>query len=296
MAGLGHIAHSRLEVILPPQMPVTAMMVGKPVTEVVELMPRLFNLCRSAQGVAIKMALGVSISADDQAALATEIWSEHLLRLGITLPIKLGMAPVVVGGLGSADPAGQLFGAAAFPADMPAFEAFLTTDTGIAPVLRKVREIFGPGVACCEKLPFVSDLRIMRTLALENSLAARHADHPVMRQIEADFGRGPLWRLVARALDFDAARAGRLFQARMIDDHTALVPAARGVYAIRARHEGGRVTQLTRVTPTDNLLAEGGVLAQSIARLPADKAGYAGLLIDILDPCVPVELKERADA
>jgi hypothetical protein len=76
----------------------------------------------------------------------------------------------------------------------------------------------------------------------------------------------------------------------------ALVPAARGLYAVAARVEGGRVAAFARVTPTDHLLAPGGVLDRSLAALPADRGALAPLLLDILDPCSPVQVMEAEDA
>lgn len=291
-----HVSQCRLQVVTPPSMPIAEMMIGKPVDEVVELMPRLFNLCRSAQSLAIRMALGVETRPEDTERLAEEIWSEHLLRLAVTLPMKLGMKPMAVSGANKDTLAQTLFGADHFPNDLAGFIEFTKSDIGIAPVLRSVISIFEPKDACPEKLPFASDLRMMNTLQLENSVGARHADHPVMRHVEATCGRGPFWRIVARALDFDAALAGRLFEPRMLDECTAMVPAARGLYAVRARREFGRVVFLQRVTPTDHLLAQNGVFEQSIAGLKPEKQGYASLLVDILDPCVPVSLKECGDA
>ena len=56
------------------------------------------------------------------------------------------------------------------------------------------------------------------------------------------------------------------------------------------------MTAFSRITPTDHLLAPGGVLAQCLATLPADRAGLAPLMLEILDPCSPVRLEEVAHA
>ena len=77
---------------------------------------------------------------------------------------------------------------------------------------------------------------------------------------------------------------------------TAVVPAARGFYAVRAQAQNGRVTELRRLTPTDHLLAPGGILAQSLATLPPEHRDLADLVVDIIDPCVPVRIKEVANA
>jgi hypothetical protein len=76
----------------------------------------------------------------------------------------------------------------------------------------------------------------------------------------------------------------------------AIAPAARGTYGIRLTVERGRVTAFSRVTPTDQLLAPDGILDRALATLPPYKAGLGPLLLDILDPCSPVRLKEMANA
>jgi hypothetical protein len=38
------------------------------------------------------------------------------------------------------------------------------------------------------------------------------------------------------------------------------------------------------------MLAKGGIMEQSLARLPEDKQRMAPLLVDILDPCVQVTI------
>ena len=74
------------------------------------------------------------------------------------------------------------------------------------------------------------------------------------------------------------------------------MPAARGQYAVRIGTQGGVVATFDRITPTDHLLAEGGALDRALGCLPAVKAGLGPLLLDILDPCSPVRLKEVGHA
>ena len=63
-----------------------------------------------------------------------------------------------------------------------------------------------------------------------------------------------------------------------------------------AASQAGHVTQFERVTPTDHMLAPDGILDRTLATLPAMKEGLATLILEILDPCTPVRLKEAGDA
>ena len=75
-----------------------------------------------------------------------------------------------------------------------------------------------------------------------------------------------------------------------------MVPAARGLYGIRAAVENGRVKTFERITPTDHLTAPGGALSQALGSLPpARAAALAPILLAVMDPCFPIEL-EAADA
>ncbi|MCE8440702.1 HupK protein, partial [Rhodovulum sulfidophilum] len=58
----------------------------------------------------------------------------------------------------------------------------------------------------------------------------------------------------------------------------------------------GRVSSFRRWTPTDHLLARGGVLERALASLPRARVELAPLVVDILDPCLPVHFEEAADA
>ncbi len=274
--------------------PVGRLLLGKPVEEVAETLPRLFNLCRNAHSVAIRMALGLPVASGDD--LSTEIRDEHLLRLAIILPSRLKLKPVPFtrGDPGSLTCA--LFGAGTFSRSPAAFEAFLKSGYGIAPVLHEIQARFLPGEACTKPLPAVDDASILSVTALENSIAARHRNHPVLQHIEAGHGRGPLWRITARAVDLQAVMQGDLPEPRLVEPGFAVVPVARGMSAIRARAEKGRLVDLVKVVPTDHLLAPGGILHQSIATLPATKHGQSQLLIDVLDACVPIRLEKTSHA
>jgi hypothetical protein len=190
----------------------------------------------------------------------------------------------------------ELFGLRGLPATLSGLEDFMRQSAGqiggFATLLRQVDALFAPGEAVCQPLPFAEAAEMFDGVALENSVAGRQADHPLMRAVEAEKGRGPFWRVLGRLIELEALTNRTRMPLSAAPDGLAVVQAARGAYAIRASVENGRVTAFKRVTPTDHLLAQGGVMDQSLARLSQNKAGLGALLLDILDPCVPVRLKE----
>ena len=280
-----------------PGLPVARLVVGRGVDEVASLLPRLFNLCRAAQGAAVEAALGRPVKSD---GIAEEILRDHLLKFHVTWPGFFGLPPCPLPGdwaEGGADLRRAVFGpsgqAPATPAD---FFAFLSGEEGYAPILRKIDGCFAMGEAVAEGLAPVRAATIWQVGRADNSVAARRADHPAMAGIAARRRQGPLWRAAARLYDIAAVLSGDVPPVLTPAAGEAIVPAARGTYAVRIRSRGGIVTGFERVTPTDHLLAEGGALDRTLASLPADKAGLGPLLLDILDPCSPVRLKEVAHA
>ncbi len=265
-----------------PQIAVQKLVLGKPVEEAAALLPRVFNLCRTAQSACARLAFGLPLPDTIQADLARDIAREHCLHLAILLPSALNTTPL--------DPA-QTMQPVRFPDTVDGFEALLKGHTLFAPLLRHLTQTFGPGEASACALPLPSAQNVFSGRPLENSVAARHEMHPVMQHIAARAGRGPLWRVVGRILDLKACQAG-VIPAPSIENGVAVVPAARGLYAIRATILDGCVSTFERRTPTDHLQASGGVLQQSMATLaPADRASATALL-SILDPCYPLTLKE----
>ncbi len=276
-----------------PGLPIARLVVGRGVGEVAALLPRLFNLCRSAQSAAVETALGRPV---DGAGIGQEILRDHLLKFHVIWPAFFGRPPRPLpddwedGGptlrQRLCGPSGQA------PAAAADFLSFLDGDLGYAPLRKKIDGCFAPGEAVAEGLPHISTETIWTVGAAENSVASRVAHLPAMQGIAETHGRGPLWRAAARLFDIDMAIAGRLPEVVSPTSGEAVVPAARGAYALRIRSRGGVVTEFDRVTPTDHLLAEGGVLDRSLASLPSHKTGLGPLLLDILDPCSPVRLKE----
>ncbi|WP_238365341.1 hydrogenase expression/formation protein HupK [Mesobacterium pallidum] len=287
---------ARLVAQAAPGVPVAAFVRGRTPDEVLDLLPRLFNLCRAAQGAAVAAALGRPV---DTSGIASDILRDHLLKFLVTWPGSIGCSPQPFpSGWAAGGPAllQALFGdSSVAPATRIEFERFLGGGSPLAAPLRAIRSAFAPGEAVALALPEVTPANIFADRRIENSVAARHAGHPVMQAIEAEHGRGPLWRSAARLYDIEAAAQGRL-PAVQSGEGWAMVPAARGGYAVRLTLSGGRVESLDRVTPTDALLAPDGLLDQSLATLPPAKAGLGALLLDILDPCSPVRLKEARDA
>ncbi|SPF79384.1 hydrogenase expression/formation protein HupK [Pseudoprimorskyibacter insulae] len=286
-------ADIRLQAVAGATPPVARLVLGRPVEEVAAIIPRIFNLCPMAQTLAIKAAAGWAITPTDKQALRAEICREHALRLAVILPSRLG-APRLVLPQDAAEQRWALFGQDRFPVD--GFDGFLESGVGIAPLLLALRSRFAPFEASIPALPLPDDETAFQPLALENTVAARHLDHPLMRAIEAEYGRGPLWRVVAKALDYDAFSHGSEPEIATPEKGRAIVPAARGRYALAMQVQGGVVTAFQRVTPTDHLMADQGVMAQALASLPRVKHDEAPLLVDILDPCSPVTIKEADHA
>ncbi len=95
--------------------------------------------------------------------------------------------------------------------------------------------------------------------------------------------------------DLEAAVTGHL-PAPRLRGGVAVVPAARGAYALRLTTAGGMVTGFARRTPTDHMLARGGALMQALATLPPGLRGRAGQIVALHDPCVPVTVREASHA
>lgn len=278
-----------LRVIRPTELPLAALVLGRPVAEVAALLPRLFNLCRMAQGLAARMALG--LEAGDPAALRDEVLRDHLIRLTVTLPPLLGLPAQAPQG----DPLLVLFGASrGVPVDLGGLRAWLAAGQGVAPLVAAIAARFAPGEAAVD-LPPVSDATALRVVAVENSAAARQARHPLLAAIAARHGKGPLWRVLGMLADAEAAVAGRL-PAPTLSHGVARVPAARGSYALRITQAGGMVTGIDRVTPTDHLLAPGGALDLALSALPRAKHDLAPLVAALHDPCMAVTVREARHA
>ncbi len=276
-------------------LPVARMVLGKPVEEVADLLPRLFNLCRVAQGVAVRAALGLKLEPGWQEALRQEILREQVAKLCLKWPALMSRPAVTLprDWITGSDAARRvLFGDhAKMPRHIEDLRDFLAQDTGIAPTLRAIIDLFGPGEGCRATLPHTAPDSVFSVGIQENSVATRRANHPVLHHVAATHGRGPFWSALAVAYELDALLLGEQPQLCRFTDG-AVVEAARGLYGITATVKQGRVTSFTRITPTDHLTSDGGALDQSLASLPAERAqALAPLLLSILDPCYPVSVE-----
>lgn len=266
----------------PAELPIDALVLGKPVEQAANLLPRLFNLCAGAQSMGARLAFGLPVVTDDR--LRAEILRDHLLKLCVIWPSLLSMKPVPLPKDLTAP------GPLIVPGPKVDFFGWLKAEKGVAAVLSAIARAFAPGDAMAD-LPLIQAETAFDTLAQDNSVAARNVFHPAMQTITTQYGRGPFWR--ASALIFDILA---LLQSPPLPivcaDGTVIVSAARGAYALRARSISGLVTGFSRRTPTDYLCAAGGVLQLSLASLPRAKSHLLPLLIDILSPCVAVQLPQ----
>lgn len=278
-----------------PDLPVAQMMRGRPVEEALALLPRLFSLCGVAQAQAFRLSLGLEAGPDD--GQRREILRDHVARLCLSWPALLGLPPLALPAgwqAGGAVLAGVLAGDG-LPDDLAGLKAWMAEGRGVAPVLAGIAAAFGsvgPEVA----LPPVTPEGMFAAGPVENSVAARQAGHPLVAAVEAEAGRGPLWHAVARLVDALAVAGGSVPGPVVLADGTAVVAAARGAYALKARAEGGRIVDFARRTPTDHLTAAGGSLERLMAAFAPLDAARARLLAGVLDPCVPVTVEEAADA
>ncbi|WP_417628627.1 hydrogenase expression/formation protein HupK [Pararhodobacter aggregans] len=274
-------------------MPVAAMVLGARVEVAAALLPRVFNLCRHAQAQAVALALDQPLPPGGD-----EILRDHLLKLFVSWPGLLGQGARKLPADWATDPAAvrsAVFGPAGVPARPAEMMDLLASDHGAAPVLRAIDRAFPVREAVTAALPFAGVRNLWTGAPIENSPAARQAHRPALQALEAAHGRGPLWRAAARLFDIAALLDEGLPPPESPARGEALVQATRGLYGLRLKSEGGIVTAFARVTPTDSLLAPGGVLAQSLASLDAARAGQAALVLDILDPCSPVTLTREVE-
>ncbi len=262
-------------------LPVESLVLGRPVAEVAELLPRVFNICRAAQGAAARLALGLAPESEP----AAEVIRDHVLKLCILLPRCFGWPAIPL----PARPM-ELLGVAGLPSDVSELEMWTNP---VADSARAIAREFPPGAAASAVLPVPP--HPLAEGAFENSAAGRQAHHPLLQSVEGHYGRGPLWRYFGLLADLEAALAGRLPKPN-VENGVASVAAARGSYALRIEQSGGLVTAMTRRTPTDHLLAPEGALLQSLQSLPHKLRHLANQVIALHDPCIPVTISEAAHA
>jgi hypothetical protein len=260
-----------------------AALLGRPVDEVAMLLPRIFNLCRMAQSGAAQLSLGLTDAPEDT---TPEVIRDHLAQVFVILRRAFGLAPLTPPAAASL---ADLFGPAqSLPRDRTGLQAWLTTETPAADLIRAVQSTFPAKLGQTPALPLPNG---GEAGAFENSAAGRQSDHPLLQAIESHQSRSPLWRALGLLADLESALLGRLPKPRLANG-TAIVQAARGAYALRLTRADGRVTALHRVTPTDHQLAAGGALELALQTLPATRPDLAARLVALFDPCIPVRLPE----
>lgn len=277
-------------------LPVEAMMLGHPVDEALALLPRLFNLCGHAQGLAFRLSLGSPVG--DAPDLRREILRDHVAKLCLSWPALLGLPPMPLpSGWQAGGEAARhlLLGPSDCPTDLAGLADWLSRGEGVAPVIRAIADELG-GVHLTRPLALTTPETALADHAQENSVAARRSADPMVAAAERHWGRGPVWHAVARLADALAVVRGDLPDPVRLADGTAVVPAARGSYALRARAAAGRITAFERRTPTDHLVAPGGALEGLLAAMGKSVASQVRLLSDILDPCVTVQVQEGSHA
>ena len=295
----GH-KHGHLRFDPPAALPVRDLVIGKSVDAAAEMLPRLFNLCRIAQQAAARLAFGLILPVNTHRELQREVLRDHLAKFYLKWPSMLGLASIPLPRdwqTGEEKVRVEVFGSpGAMPRSAEDFESFLNSGNGISSILRRIDQCFEPGEAITVALPHPSVQNVLHLQVLENSVAGRHLSHPVMQHIAVSRGYGPLWRATGRAFDLECSLRGRMPDFEIPTPGIAVVPATRGSYAIQSCVENGIVTAFERITPTDHLLADGSILEQTLNTLPAGKTGFAPLILEILDPCTPVRLREVQDA
>ncbi|MCU0828894.1 MAG: [NiFe]-hydrogenase assembly chaperone HybE [Tabrizicola sp.] len=160
---------------------------------------------------------------------------------------------------------------------------------GLAPTLQRA---FAPGIAASAPLPMPEPLA---EGAQGNSVAGPQAGHPLAREIEDSFWRGPLWCYLGLLAGLQAAPLRRVPSPHLFSA-IAVMPASRATYPLRIDLAGGQVTGITRRTPTDHLLAPGGALTQTSAGLSRGPRTLAPAIIALPDPFGPVTVREAQDA
>lgn len=286
------LTRARYTVTTTPELQVGELLRGRTALDAAETLPRLFNLCRGAQELGARLALGLPTTPDLLQTAHEEAIRDHVLKLFIALPSRLDVGSPTLPQGWQSDAAAVVhagFGPNGVPLRLADFRAFLNGGLGLAPLLNAIQTRFANRMADTGPVPLVSVDTMFKKAPVENSVAGRHADHPIMAQIAESYGHGPLWRTMGRVIDLT-----RPYPAPRRTAFGTIVSAPRGDYGLRIGTSNGHVTDLTRITPTDHLLARGGILDRSLATLT--DSGLAPLLLDILDPCIPVTVQEADHA
>lgn len=285
-----------------PNYPIGSMILGKSRQEVAELLPRVFNLCRTSQSIAVNTALDLPVK-NNIAELNKEILLNHVMRLCVIMPRHFGLPQIRLPKdwhSGNLNLRKALFGPLGnLPVSLDDFKNFLESGVGIAGLLNKVAVFFAPGEGISRALPFVSVKTATNPYSIvDNSCAQRVKRHPVVASMATNIGqyRSLFWRLVAISYDLEASLNNAPLKVIVSRRGCVHVPATRGLYTVSAQHDGEKVTHFTRVTPTDHLCVKGGVLEQVLATILPERASILPIIMDILDPCTPLCIEKITNA
>jgi hypothetical protein len=276
--------------------PAERLVAGRRPEEAREMIGRVFNLCRAAQVAAFDIATG---RAPDTDVLADEMRRDHLAQIFLAWPRALGRNPVfdktwLTDGKSALR---ALFGPPGrAPRDDFETQGFLGSDEGVAPMLAMLSAMFAPGQALAPELPIADAANVFGRAPVKNSPAGRRAATPALDYVAAFHGRGPLWRAMGRVMDLAALLEGERPAPLPTPAGSAVVPATRGLYALKVTLRDGVVSGLARVTPTDHLLAPGGAMAAMLATLPPERAPLLPVLTALVDPCRPFSVEAARDA
>lgn len=302
---------------------------GRPVAEAVALAPRLFALCGSAQGIAARRAVAAARGdasdpeqeCRDRDTLAREVVGEHLWRLCLDWPLRLGLAPrrndftiwrrrLLAGDIlpRAQLPAWGDFAAAAQGLPLCPRSALPLlppmTARAWAAALRQAGAASGQGVGD-EFWTFLAAFAATPALAdgpRETGALVRWREHAVVAGLWAQ-GRRPAARLAARCLDLEALAAaleGEGAPSEWIDAvplgqgcGLARVETARGPLLHLVQIKDERVERYVIVAPTEWNFHPRGAFVQDVTGLTAaDLAAAERLARDValsLDPCVALD-------
>jgi hypothetical protein len=299
----------------PSPLPVAEVLIGRPAGEVARLAPLIWNICAAAQGAAVRSALGLTVDADAEAKVRAETLREHVVKLCMVWPTVMGEAAgreaLALTARALTDPEAAASLAAAIvrpldqvPGDWDALAAWMEAgETAPARAFAAVRRGFDPSWGRADlplfdpAEPFVWERATQGGQAVENGPACRLGAAPLLASVEAEVGRGMLWRMAARLVEVDTLLRGG---GPAVLAAPGIANAARGAMLVEAEAGQGGVTAFRRLSPTDFALAEGGVLATALATLPAEPSAplraAAQMVIETVDPCIATELDVREDA
>lgn len=296
---------------------------GRTPAEAMALLGRLYTVCGHAQRAAAELALGAALGRETAVARRVELRlacereavQEHLWRLLVDWPRKLGLPPAQERfahwyrrcAAPDADWPVALLGEVAdcwleCPlesvddwCDLHAYEAWTQRATpALAPLFRHLRAAATGTVGGTP-----------RAATEETGPAVQYAEHPWLEALEAE-GRAVEAHVAARVVgllciagnlagrgdpdlatefDADAPAAGR---------GTAVVTTARGALVHDVHVAGERIERYSIHTPTDGNFAPDGAyvahVAGRAAATEADALRIADLWALALDPCVPYRI------